>query len=447
MKRFPLVVAGLLIPQVALTQLPDPSTRALGMGDAYTSLARGYEAVFWNPSMLAALGRPGLSIGLPHGDLDLGSNSYGSSDFRTYARKYLTNADKQTLLDKITSSDSTLTIRTAFGVAPFGLSIGPVGLAVGVAGEADLALGKDLVDLALFGNVRRLAPGQVYTDRASIGHSWGATTAAASLALPFSLPVGHLSVGVTGKYVIANMLAAGSDIGLSLGANPVFQGQAQTQALYSDTSAACKLGHMDGCIHLTKVGTGFGVDLGGTLQLARGGITLSAVLVNAVGKMSWDLERFAYERTNRAIVQNLSGTLQDTVLSKVTLKGASAIAGDPQARALRDSLLAHANFARLARLGVALNSGALTLAGSMQFRLAKGLDQQSSQVVSGGAEYRLLGVVPLRAGASWDFQGATMLSAGIGLQFLGINIDAAIADVSGTVNPGTRVGLGVGLIW
>ena len=65
MKRMSLVLAGLLLPALLQAQLPDPSTRALGMGGAYTSLARGYEAVAWNPAMLAAVGRPGFTIGLP----------------------------------------------------------------------------------------------------------------------------------------------------------------------------------------------------------------------------------------------------------------------------------------------------------------------------------------------------------------------------------------------
>ena len=119
MKRFSLVLAGLLLPAVLQAQLPDPSTRALGVGDAYTSLARGYEAVYWNPAMLAALDQPGFTIGLPHVDVEVGSNVYGFSDFRKYANSFLSDADKQALLNKM-GNDSSLTIRALGGLAPFG---------------------------------------------------------------------------------------------------------------------------------------------------------------------------------------------------------------------------------------------------------------------------------------------------------------------------------------
>jgi hypothetical protein len=162
MKRLSLVLAGLLLPATLAAQLPDPSTRALGMGDAYPSLARGYEAVYWNPAMLAALGSPGFTIGLPHVDVEVGSNVYGFSDFKKYANSYLTDADKQTLFSKL-GSDSALTIRALGGVAPFGLSIGPFALAVGSQVQGDLALGKDAVQLALFGNASRTGAGQFFT--------------------------------------------------------------------------------------------------------------------------------------------------------------------------------------------------------------------------------------------------------------------------------------------
>jgi hypothetical protein len=447
MKRLSLALAGLLVPALLLAQLPDPSTRALGMGGAYASLARGYEAVAWNPAMLAALGRPGLSIGLPHVNLEFGSNVYGLSDFRKYANSYLSDADKQTLLDKIKPPDSTLSLRTLVGVAPFGLSIGPFALAVGTAGEVDLGVGKDAIQLALFGNASRTGPGQYFTARGSNGRGWGATTAAASFAMPFPMLIGHLSVGVTAKYTIGHFLASASDLGTQVGVNPAFDATVAGQTIYTDYGKNC------GSINVTgsglcggKAGSGFAVDLGGTLQLAHDGITLSAVLVNALGSMSWSADRLVYERTLQHTTQDPSGSVKtDTVT--VLLTTPAAIAADPQAKALRDSLLAHANFARLARFGVAMKSGPLTLGGTMQIRLASGLDQQYSQVVAGGAEYRVLGVLPIRAGVAWNFAGAFTLSGGFGLQLFGVNIDAAIQNISGSVNPGVRIGTGIGLIF
>ena len=176
-----LVLAGLLVPALMQAQLPDPSTRALGMGGAYSSLARGYEAVAWNPAMLAAVGRPGFTLDLPHVNVEFGSNAFGLSDVRKYANTFLTDADKATLLGKI---DSTLTLRSMFGATPFGLSVGPFAILVGTAGQMNFGVGKDAVRLALYGNAPRVGSPSLFTAQGSNGRAWAATTIAGSFALP-----------------------------------------------------------------------------------------------------------------------------------------------------------------------------------------------------------------------------------------------------------------------
>ena len=445
MNRLTFVVAGLLVPAALAAQLPDPSTRALGMGEAYTALARGYEAVAWNPSLLAAAGRPGLTVGLPHLNVEVGSNTYGFSDFRKYANSFLDDATKQALYNKITGS--TLTVRTLVGAQPFGLSIGPFALMVGTSGQVSGSVGKDAVRLAFFGNAPRPNTSSTFSAAGTTGRAWAATTAAGSFALPFPVPLGRLSVGATYKYIIGNFLGVAGDLGTQFTLNPAFSATETGQAVYTDYEKGCgsfkplSTGTCGG-----KAGSGFGVDLGATLQFARGGITLSAVVVNALGSMTWDQSRMAYDWTLRQTMQLNSGRDSTTKDTSFTLRDAQ-ISTNAQARALRDSLLANANFARLARVGVALKSGALTLAADAQVRLKAGLDEESEKLLSAGAEYHLLGVIALRGGASTDFAGATMLSAGLGLQFLGVNLDASAASISGTERPGVRLGFGVGLIF
>lgn len=444
MKRMSLVLAGLLLPALLQAQLPDPSTRAMGMGGAYTSLARGYEAVAWNPAMLGAVGRPGFTIDLPHVNFEFGSNTYGLSDVRKYANTYLSDADKATLLGKI---DTTLTLRALIGAAPFGLSIGPFAVLVGTAGQMNLGVGKDAVRLALYGNAPRAGASSLFTAQGSNGRAWLASTIAGSFALPFQLPVGHLSVGATYKYVIGHFLGSANDLGTQVTFTPLFAATEAGEAVYTNYGKCDKFSPFNTGSCGGRAGKGYGLDLGGTLQLAGRAITLSAVLVNVVGKMTWDASRLCYDRTLRQTTQAASGSVQDTVLLQQSLCDQSSIAQNPQAAALRDSLMANADFARLARFGFALRSGMLTVAADAQIRLKAGLDQQSTKLLSAGAEYRLLGIIPLRVGASSDFVGATMVSAGTGLQLLGINLDASIASISGTTRPGVRVGFGVGLIW
>jgi hypothetical protein len=446
MKRFSLVLAGLLVPALMQAQLADPSTRSLGMGGAYTSSARGYEAVAWNPAMLAAVGHPSFSIDLPHLDLEFGSNAYGLSDVRKYANTYLTDADKQTLLDKI--KDSTLSIRSLVGVAPFGFSVGPFALLVSTAGQMNLGVGKDAVRLALFGNAPRSGTSSVFTAKGSSGLAWAATTMAGSFAWPFQIPLGHLAVGATYKYVIGHFVGSATDLGTQVSFNPLFSATEAGQAIYTNYGTNCgNFSPFASGMCGGRAGSGYGVDLGGTLQLVGRSITLSAVLVNVIGKMTWDQDRLYYSRTVRQNTQLASGSVTDTVLSQLTLKTSSAIGADTSASKLRSALLANGDFAKLARAGVALRDGDLTLAADAQVRLKQGLDQQPSQQLAAGAEYRVLGVLPLRAGLSSDFAGATAISGGIGLQVVGINLDLSAADIFGSTRPGVRLGVGLGLIF
>ena len=444
-RKLSLVLAGLLVPAVMQAQLPDPSTRALGMGGAYASLARGYEAVAWNPAMLAAVGRPGFTLDLPHVNLEFGSNSFGLSDVRKYAGTFLTDADKATLLGKI---DTTLTLRSMIGAAPFGFSFGPFAILVGTAGQMSLGVGKDAVRLALYGNAPRPGNPSLFTAQGSNGRAWAATTIAGSFALPIPSPLGHLAVGATYKYVIGHFIGSAADLGTQVAFSPLFTATEGGEAVYTNYDSDCgnfsplKTGMCGG-----QAGKGFGVDLGGTLQLFGRGITLSAVVVNALGKMTWDQDRLFYSRTIHQSTQQPSGSVDDTVISEVTLKNQGQIASDASARKLQSALLANADFSRLARVGAALRSGNLTVAGDLQVRLKEGLDQQPAQLLAAGAEYRVLGVLALRAGASEDFAGATAFGGGLGLQFLGINLDLSAQDIVGSTRPGVRVGVGLGLIF
>lgn len=446
MRPSTLALAGLLLPAALCAQLPDPSTRALALGGAYTSLARGYEAVAWNPAMLATSGRPGFTLGLPHLTVEFGSNTYSFGDARKYANHFLDDVDKQYLLDQISLDDSVLTVRDITGISPIGLSIGPFAFSAGTTGDLDFSLGRDAVELALYGNAARSGPGEFFTARGSRARGWAATTLAGSFAHAFRVPAGRLSVGVTYKKVIGHALARAAETASSFQVNPVFDVSAAGHAIYTNYSSSYDpSGPGDLLGGEGKAGSGYGVDVGGALQLGGRQLTLSAVLVNALSSMTWDASRFAYERATYEVVQSADGSVQDTLI-RTTLETEAQIDVDPIARAYRDSLLANADFARVLRVGLAYRRGMLTLAGGGQLRLSEGLDRQPQQQLSGGAEYRLLHVLAIRVGAASDFK-SLVLSGGTGIQFLGINIDLSAASISGSDRPGAVFGVGMGLIW
>lgn len=447
MRPTPLLVAGLLFPAALSAQLPNPSTRALALGGAYTSLARGFEAVSWNPAMLAVSGGRSFTIGLPQLQVEVGSNTYSWQDFRDYANNTLNEADKRYLLDQISLDDSVLTIRTIAGLAPFGLSIGRFGFAVGTSGDLDLSVGRDAIELLLYGNSRRSGPGQFFTAAGSRARGWAASTIAGSLAWPFRLPQGRLSLGVTYKRVTGHFIGRAEELASRFQVNPSFLARAEGHAIYTDYSRTYDpSGPGDVLGGEGKAGSGYGIDVGATIQFAGSAVTLSAVAVNAAGSMTWDAGRLVYERTVDTLTQDASGRVRDTSVAVLRVTPAQ-IGADPRARALRDSLLANADFARLVRVGVALRAGGLSVAADAQLRLSEGLDRRPPQAISAGAEYRVLRILPIRVGIGWDFGESFVLSGGTGLQLLGLNLDVSAASISGTVRPGAVFSAGVGLMF
>ncbi len=425
----------LLAPSALAAQLPNTSTRALGMG-AYTVYAQGFEATAWNPAVLGLRNRPGFSLGLPQASLEFGSSDLGFGDFRKYADKFLTDADKADILGKI---DTALGIRTVGGIMPIGLSIGPLALTLATSGAVDGRLGKDAVELALYGNAGRSGPGQVFTASGTRGSGWAATTAAASYGMHLvTTPLGRITVGVTGKLIWGNGVLRANETASQFGINPTFQAHAAGHTVYTDYEDFGNSNPFD------APGHGFGLDVGGVLELP-GGLTVGATLVNVINSMSWKADRWRYERVDYSVTQNATGGLVDDTVH-VVLKG-SAIDGDAVARAYRDSVIDGAHFARLARVGVGLRLGKLNLAADGQLRLSDGLDHPPSQFVSAGAEYVLLGILPLRVGVGTDFAKQFTFSGGTGIHLGPVHFDVSAANITGDVNPGVRVGAGLGLIF
>lgn len=434
-----------ITPAALAAQLPDPATRALGMGGAYTALARGYEAVAWNPGLLAARGRPGFSLSLPRVAFEFGSNTYGLSDLRRYADEPLTDADKQTLLDMV---DTSLTMRAIAGVTPFALQIGPFGLSMGTTGDMTGGFGRDAVELALFGNASRSGPGEFFTAAGSFARGWAASTLAASFAMPIPLSMGRLSVGVTGKRIWGHGLAYGTELSSSFAVNPAFDVQAAGHVIYTEVGDDFNFEGFDVLGGDATNGSGFGVDLGGVLDLtgARNGLRIGVALVNVIGTMNWDESRLRYDRFLFQVAQDASGNVTDTLIHD-SLRTEAQINSDPTARALRDSLLEHAGFSKLIRAGVALRLGGFTLGADAQLRLSEGLDRQPAQLVAVGAEYVLLGILPLRAGLATDFSDAFTISGGTGLHLGPVKLDIGASNTGGSDRPGLKLGAGIGLIF
>jgi len=436
MRRY-VFAAALVFPTALAAQLPRSSTRAIGMGGAYTALARGWETIAWNPAMLGVRGQPHLTIGLPQLSAEIGNNAFTISDIRDYADKDLSDADKQYLLDRIVNDDSTWIVRGDVQAHALGMSIGPMAFSYTASGFVSASANRDAVELMFNGNGGFSGTGDFFRLAGSGGDGWAVSTLAGSYAFPLNTGMGRLSVGFTGKYVMGSFLGTARDQGSIVTGDSVL---ASGQVLYTEYEN----GFEGMGLFKRSAGSGLAVDVGGALELSNSMI-VSVALVNVFSTLSWDEDRLRYDRTDYTLRFGANGVVSDTS-SQTTLRGA-AIASDPAAAALRDTLLENADFSRLLRGGVAWRLAGFTLGGDMQVRLSQGLDRTPAFKMGVGAEKVLFGFWPLRAGFMSDFEETTAFTAGTGLKLGPVHLDLSGAAIMGTRHPGVIVGAGIGLIF
>jgi hypothetical protein len=200
--------ATMTLATIAGAQLPSASPAALGMGDNYTALARGFGAVAWNPANLGLSENPRFSLALLgiRGTSDLGP--INSGDLARYQGVNLPDDVRDAWMQRIEDEGGEQG-QLGAGVTYLGMSIGRFAVQVSsaVSGEANLA--PDAMELILYGNAGRTGtPREMRLDGA---HVTGAvtTTAAVAWAHPIDLRVGRLSLGATAKYVMGNALVHG----------------------------------------------------------------------------------------------------------------------------------------------------------------------------------------------------------------------------------------------
>ena len=95
------LILSLLVTATGSAQLPSASPAALGMGDNYTAVARGFGAVAWNPANLGLSGNPRFSMALlgMRGSSDLGPVT--GSDVARYQGLQLPNDVRDAWMQRI----------------------------------------------------------------------------------------------------------------------------------------------------------------------------------------------------------------------------------------------------------------------------------------------------------------------------------------------------------
>jgi len=398
------LAAVLLVGSVSsvVAQLPNASAAAFGMGGNFTAMARGYEAVAWNPANLAMLGRPFFSIGLGIGGGTAGLDPIDIKTLHSFSGRVIDSATRVTWIDQARLAGGQR-LRLDGGLTPLALSVGPIGVHVGSSVYSTMNLSPDAWEAWLFGNAGNNGGQPKALDLTGTSVRSGAfTTGGLSFALPVPIQLlrGILgkesaAIGVTGKRVIGHGLIIADDIGSAVGASNILL---SFPVIAPDTA------------YNGTAGTGNAADV--SFAWSAGPWKVGVLAENVFSSFKWDTTKLAYRPGTGTFVP---GGNNDADFDQQPYNVA------PQS--LRDIVAAQAFKPALA-VGMALElMNSLTVTADM-----KTFTGGDEAIVIGpkshfgvGAEWRILPFIPLRAGVASVTDG-WQAGVGAGLTFLGYEL-------------------------
>lgn len=397
-----ILIAVAATANTAYAQVPAASAAGFSMGGNYTAVARGYDAIGYNPANLA-LGKPssfGLSV--LSGSVNSGINPIKFSDFKTHENTLVPVATRESWLQQIGNDRESGGMSA--GLSLVALNIKNFGAQVGVIGGGEVNLNQDAAEAILFGNAGRTGSAKNFNFSGSNANGSLFGVGAVSYGIPVSRNQNgdQVAFGVTAKYIRGLAAARASDNGSTTTPDEI---AVEFPAIYTDSN------------HVGNAGSGFGVDLG--LSWAKAGMTYSVTARNVVNTFAWETDAF----TSRPGGFRFDGTNNNSNFDEVPYGQAPA--------AMRAAFEAE-KFKPEIAAGVARRSGDLLISADASQRLGDGINLSPKMHVGVGAEYTGLSFLALRAGAAAitsGFQGA----AGVGLRAGGmeISVGAMTRSVSG----------------
>lgn len=408
---------------VADAQLPNASAAAHAMAGNFTAIARGYEAVAWNPANLAMPKRPMFSLGIGMFGGSAGLDPVDVKTLHSFSGQVVDSATRVSWVEQARLAGGQKA-RFDGGVTPLALSIGPIGVQAGATSYTNMNLSPDAWEAMLFGNAGNNG-GQAKTlDLTGTSVRAGViSTAALSFALPIPINLTngilrdeHAAIGFTGKYVMGNALVVAQDLG----------------SVVSDSLQLRFPMIMPDSDFTGNVGNGMGADLG--IAWSGGPWRVGLNAENVFNTFRWD--------TTMLVSRSGVGTFT-TDTSTTDFDTQYAFSAAPAA--LRDIVTKQA-FKPAVTLGAAFAvMPSLTLTADIRQSLG---DDNAIQIgpksrMGVGAEWRPLGFLPLRAGVASVTDG-WQAGAGVGLRFLGYEF--GVSTSMRRRGSATESGLMIGLV-
>ncbi len=406
-----------LIPAALFSQM---TARGLGMGGAYTALARGVHAPIWNPANLGLSDNPKFSMTFISIETGVWNNSLSKGMYD----KYFVNGTKdqndnivweqqdvEDILDHIPADG--LGLNAEVFVRTLSFSVGRFALSFGATVGSFVQLDKTLFELPLKGNELD----KKYTLNNMDGNALG-------------IGMVSLSLGEPIKVSFADAFAVGGTFHLFYGGGYAKVDSADfsfTTASYGfDINGSYKATHALG-------GLGWGVDLGVAAQMGKK-LTVSFGLANVLGSIPWSNEvksDVGYIRGDSLTVLNTNKDEDDKDAvedSSWTVEGGKFSTKLPTA----------------IRLGCAYRDGSVVLTADYYQSFKNGAWSSSKPRFAVGTEWKGISWLPLRAGMVMGGRIGFGTSFGFGIRPGGFVLDLGIMN-RGFIFPKNSKGLIIAL--
>jgi hypothetical protein len=379
--------------------------RSIAMAGSYTAIARGYEAIGFNPANIGLSDRPNRQVQLFALGSTLNNNSFSMGDYEKYNGNYLSESDKRDILSMIPSDGlefvgnaSASALSFAYGALAFSSTFEAAGRG---------AITKDVIDLAFYGN--RIG------ETVTVDDSEAEALAHVDLNIAYGRKIksydwGEIAAGVNLKYIHGLGYA---NIGSS-------RASATTGVDGIDADGSVVIRSATG-------GSGFGLDIGAA-ALCRDTWVFSAGIRNLISSVEWS-------RNTR----ETEYTLDVVSFTAETADEDSTVVSDEIERSIgsfSESLGPQAN------LGASRVVGKFLLASDLKLGLADKAGVSTAPEISAGAEFHQFRFLPLRAGVSAGGIRGISLALGCGLSISSFHMDLAWAS-TGTLLPSFGKGISI----
>jgi hypothetical protein len=413
-----LVLTAILEPVPLAAQVANGSTAALGMAENYTAVARGFDAVAWNPAGLGLRGTGSSSWTalVVHGGTGIGPVTLG--DLSDWSNELVPAAVKSQWLARI-SADGGETGSADADVTWLALQFGRFAVHASTSFRGQAAIAPGIAELLLFGNVGETGEAKPLGLGGSSGLATAHSVVGASFALPFAAGErGTAAIGITVKYVVGHAMALGDNSTGNTAIDPI-----SVMLDFPTLHSASDNGSFDG-----NGGKGLGLDVGFGWD-TPGGWSLGLLVQNLVNTFDWDTDELRFSPLNILLDEDTAYTETDEMPASMA----------PAAlRSRVDDLTFRPGFAA----GVAYRvTDQLVVAGDARFTSTAGIRMGAARHAGAGLEYRPVPWLPLHAGvaaiSSGENSSGWQAGGGFGFDLGSWNLAASLlhrdADQLGSV--------------